>query len=78
MMLNNYSKLYMHWVKNGTSIDTFNVMFKNTNNETNGYKAFKTLFNFLQLSIQPLSKESTKNLNKTVDLNNKSDMSNKD
>ena len=77
MMLNNYSKLYMHWVKNGTSIDTFNVMFKNTNNETNGYKAFKTLF-FLQLSIKPLSKESTKKLSKTVDLSNKSNTSNKD
>ena len=53
-------------------------MFKNTNNETNGYKAFKTLFNFLQLSIKPLSKESTKKLNKTVDLSNKSNTSNKD
>ena len=53
-------------------------MFKNANNETNGYKAFNTLFNCLQLSIKPLSKESTKKLNKTVDLSNKSNTSNKD
>ena len=50
MMLNNYSILYMHQVKNGTSIDTFNVMFKNTNNETNGYKTFKTLFFFTTIN----------------------------
>ena len=53
------------------------LCLKVANNETNNYRTFQSLFDFIKLSISPTEKEPIRILNKSSNVTNKSGISKK-
>ena len=45
-------------------METYDVVFKSANNETNNYRTCQSLFDFLKISLSPVKKNSVRKLNK--------------